>query len=43
MPIILVKLFEGRTTDQKRDFAVAVTNNAVQTLKCAPEAGGSDL
>ena len=38
MPIILVKLFEGRTTDQKRDFAVAVTNDAVQALKCAPEA-----
>ena len=23
---------------KKRDFAVAVTNDAVQTLRCAPEA-----
>jgi 4-oxalocrotonate tautomerase len=38
MPVILVKLFEGRTIEQKRDFAVAVTNDAVRTLKCAPEA-----
>lgn len=37
MPLIVVKLFEGRTADQKREFAVAVTSDAVRTLKCASE------
>ena len=37
MPIIRVSLFEGRTTEQKREFAVAVTSDAVRTLKCTPE------
>ena len=37
MPIIRVSLFEGRTTEQKREFALAVTSDAVRTLKCTPE------
>ena len=37
MPIIQVSLFEGRTPEQKREFAQAVTADAVRTLKCAPE------
>jgi 4-oxalocrotonate tautomerase len=37
MPIIHVTLFEGRTVEQKREFAVAVTADAVRTLKCTPE------
>lgn len=37
MPLIHVSLFEGRTAEQKREFAVAVTADAVRTLKCTPE------
>ncbi len=37
MPTIFVNLFEGRTPDQKREFAIAVTADAVRTLKCTPE------
>lgn len=37
MPFIHVRLFEGRTPDQKRDFAEAVTREAVRVLKCTPE------
>jgi 4-oxalocrotonate tautomerase len=32
MPTIRVELFEGRTTEQKRAFAKAVTEATVQTL-----------
>ena len=32
MPIIHVELFEGRTADQKRDFAKAVTEAVVKIL-----------
>lgn len=38
MPFIHVRLFEGRTPDQKRDFAQALTREAVRALGCAPEA-----
>lgn len=37
MPLIHVSLFEGRSVEQKREFAVAVTADAVRTLKCTPE------
>ena len=37
MPMIRVSLFEGRTPEQKREFAVAVTQDAVRTLKCTAE------
>jgi 4-oxalocrotonate tautomerase len=32
MPIIHVELFEGRTLDQKREFAKAVTDAVVKIL-----------
>ncbi len=34
MPFIHVRLLEGRSIEQKRAFAEAVTNYAVSTLKC---------
>lgn len=37
MPLIHVSLFEGRTTEQKREFAQALTREAVKILKCTPE------
>ncbi len=37
MPFIHVRLFEGRSTDQKREFAEAVTREAARVLKCPPE------
>ena len=37
MPLIHVSLFEGRTVEQKREFAVAVTADAVRALKCTAE------
>ena len=37
MPLIHVSLFEGRTVEQKREFAKAVTAESARILKCAPE------
>jgi 4-oxalocrotonate tautomerase len=37
MPTINVQLFEGRTLEQKRAFAKAVTEAACSTLNCTPE------
>jgi 4-oxalocrotonate tautomerase len=37
MPTINVQMFEGRTLEQKRAFAKAVTEAAVATLACKPE------
>lgn len=37
MPLIHVRLFEGRTTEQKKAFAEAVTREAVRTLGTTPE------
>lgn len=38
MPFIHVRMFEGRTQEQKREFVEAVTKETVRTLGCAPEA-----
>jgi 4-oxalocrotonate tautomerase len=38
MPFIHVRLFEGRSIEQKRAFAEALTQDAVTHLKCKPEA-----
>lgn len=38
MPFIHVRMFEGRTQAQKRDFVEAITRETVRTLQCAPEA-----
>lgn len=37
MPTIRVELLEGRTVEQKREFAETVTREAVRVLRCAPE------
>ena len=37
MPTIRIELFEGRTVEQKRAFAQAVTEVTVRTLGGAPE------
>ena len=37
MPIINVQFFEGRSAEQKRAFAKAVTEAAVTTLGCSAE------
>lgn len=37
MPIIDLKLLEGRTLDQKRKLVAAVTDAVVQTLGVPPE------
>ncbi|MFT3989317.1 tautomerase family protein [Aestuariivirga sp.] len=36
MPIIHVELLEGRTVDQKREFADMVTREGARILRCAP-------
>ena len=33
MPVVIVKLYEGRTLDQKRAAAKAITDVVVETLK----------
>ncbi len=38
MPLIIVRLHEGRTTEQKRDLAQAYTTETVRVLKCPPAA-----
>ncbi|MBP2298441.1 4-oxalocrotonate tautomerase [Azospirillum picis] len=36
MPTINVQFFEGRTTEQKRDYAKALTEATVKALGCSP-------
>ncbi|MBS7328233.1 MAG: 4-oxalocrotonate tautomerase [Oxalobacter sp.] len=38
MPTINIQLFEGRTIEQKRELAKAITEATVNTLKCSPSA-----
>ena len=38
MPTIRVELFEGRTVEQKRDLAKALTEATCKTLGSSPEA-----
>ena len=38
MPLIRVELFEGRSPEQKRALAQALTEATVQTLQCKPDA-----
>jgi len=38
MPFIHVRLFEGRTIEQKRAFVEAVTRETARTLNCPPTA-----
>ena len=37
MPMIHVELFEGRTPQQKQEFAQALTREAVKILKCTED------
>ena len=37
MPTIHVEMFEGRTLEQKREFAKALTEAAVKTIGSKPE------
>ena len=37
MPIIRVEMYEGRTVEQKRELAAALTSEACRILKCGPE------
>ena len=37
MPMIRVELLEGRTVEQKREFAEVVTREAVRILRCTPD------
>lgn len=38
MPTINVQLFEGRTDEQKRAYAKALTEASVKVLGCSPSA-----
>lgn len=38
MPIIRVELLEGRSVEQKREFAELVTREGARILRCTPEA-----
>lgn len=38
MPLIRVEMFPGRSQEQKREFAQAVTREASRILQCDPEA-----
>ena len=38
MPTINIQLFEGRTVEQKRDYAKALTEATVKVLGCSPSA-----
>ena len=38
MPLIRVELFAGRSAEQKRALAQALTEATVRTLECKPEA-----
>ena len=37
MPTIRVELLKGRSIEQKREFADAVTRETARILKCSPE------
>ena len=37
MPLIQVQLFEGRSTDMKREYAIAITEAAVKIFGCSAE------
>lgn len=36
MPLIHISLFEGRTVEQKRELAQAITTETCRVLKCEP-------
>lgn len=38
MPAFNIRLFEGRTVEQKRELAEAITRETCRVLKCEPSA-----
>ena len=38
MPFIHIRLYEGRTQEQKRPFVEALTRETSRTVNCPPEA-----
>ncbi len=38
MPVITIELYEGRTVEQKRELAKAITDAVVRIAKTTPEA-----
>lgn len=37
MPIIRIEMFEGRSTEQKREYVQVVTRETCRILTCKPE------
>ena len=37
MPLIQIQLFEGRSTEVKREYAIAITEAAVKIMGCSAE------
>ncbi|HBK43092.1 MULTISPECIES: 4-oxalocrotonate tautomerase [unclassified Polynucleobacter] len=37
MPIIQIQLFEGRSADVKREYAIAITKAAVKIMGCSAD------
>ena len=35
MPLIQIQLFEGRSNEVKRDYAIAITEAAVKIMGCS--------
>ena len=38
MPLIEVRMFEGRSQEQKREFVEAITRETCRVLRCEPSA-----
>jgi 4-oxalocrotonate tautomerase len=38
MPLIEVRMFEGRSQEQKREFVEAITRETCRVLQCEPSA-----
>jgi 4-oxalocrotonate tautomerase len=43
MPLVTIKIFEGRTTEQKRGMVKDVTAAIVKNIGCKPEAVQIDI
>jgi 4-oxalocrotonate tautomerase len=43
MPLVTIKIFEGRTLEQKRNMVKAVTESLVKTIGCKSESVHIDI
>jgi 4-oxalocrotonate tautomerase len=43
MPLVTIKIIQGRTKEQKKGMAVDVTNAIVKNVGCPPEAVQIDI